>query len=276
MSVIPPNRRFAAVLIALVLLLPSWSGEAHEIPSDVTIQAFVRPEAGALRMLLRAPLASLRDYEFPTEGPGYLLIVESSEMVREAVDLWITDYVSMFENGEDLGRPSAAEVRVSSPGDRAFATYDRALANLRSGVLPAGIELPPQQAMVDVLLEWPIESEQSDFSIESGLGHLGLRTITVLRFQPAGGAERAFQFSGNPGIVRLDPRWHQAAWRFIVLGFQHILDGIDHLLFLLCLVIPIRRFRALVPIVTAFTVAHSITLIAAALGLAPNALWFPR
>ncbi|HIG16397.1 MAG TPA: hypothetical protein EYQ31_03375, partial [Candidatus Handelsmanbacteria bacterium] len=54
-----------------------------------------------------------------------------------------------------------------------------------------------------------------------------------------------------------------------------ILDGLDHLLFLLCLVVPFRRFRALVPIVTGFTVAHSVTLIASAYGLAPNALWFP-
>jgi len=46
-------------------------------------------------------------------------------------------------------------------------------------------------------------------------------------------------------------------------------------LFLLCLVIPVRRFWALVPVVTAFTVAHSITLIGSALGLAPDALWFP-
>ena len=38
---------------------------------------------------------------------------------------------------------------------------------------------------------------------------------------------------------------------------------------------PFRSFWALVPIVTSFTVAHSITLIAASMGLAPNALWFP-
>ena len=38
---------------------------------------------------------------------------------------------------------------------------------------------------------------------------------------------------------------------------------------------PFRRFWALVPIATSFTIAHSITLIASALGLAPNALWFP-
>ena len=41
------------------------------------------------------------------------------------------------------------------------------------------------------------------------------------------------------------------------MGFHHILEGIDHLLFLLCLIIPFRRIRPLIPIVTAFTVAHS-------------------
>ena len=75
--------------------------------------------------------------------------------------------------------------------------------------------------------------------------------VTVLRFLPPGGAERAFEFSGDPGLVRLDPRWQQAAWRFVVAGFRHILDGTDHLLFLLCLVIPLRRPRALVAIVLA-------------------------
>jgi hypothetical protein len=47
------------------------------------------------------------------------------------------------------------------------------------------------------------------------------------------------------------------------------------LLFLFCLVIPFRRFGALIPIVTSFTVAHSITLIASAYNFAPDALWFP-
>jgi hypothetical protein len=268
-------RRTAALVIALVLLLPTWSGEAHEIPADVTLQAFVKPESATLRMLVRAPLASLRDYDFPVVDPGYLDISASYNMVLEAADVWIGEYVSMLENGVPLGRARLAEVRVAIPGDRAFLTWDRALENVRSDPLPDGIELPPQQAMVDVLLEWPVTSENSEFSIDSGLAHLGLRTITVLRFLPPGGAERAFQYSGDPGVVRLDPRWHQAAWRFIVLGFEHILDGIDHLLFLLCLVIPIRSFRALVPIVSSFTIAHSITLIAAALGLAPDVLWFP-
>ena len=59
------------------------------------------------------------------------------------------------------------------------------------------------------------------------------------------------------------------------LGFFHILDGIDHLLFLLCLVIPFRRIIPLITLVTSFTIAHSITLGASAFGYAPSALWFP-
>ena len=267
-------RRIAAVAVALVLILPSWSGEAHEIPADVTVQAFVKPEAGTLRMLVRVPLVALRDYNFPSREPGYLEISKSENMVLEAADVWIGDYVSVLENEEPLGRAELAAVRVAIPGDRAFRSWESAYSNILSSPLVDGIQLPTRQAMVDVLLEWPITSDFSDFSIVSGLNHLGIRTVTVLRFLPPGGAERAFQFAGDPGVLRLDPRWHQAAWRFVVFGFQHILDGIDHILFLLCLVIPVRSLIALVPIVTSFTIAHSITLIAAAMGLAPQALWF--
>jgi hypothetical protein len=97
----------------------------------------------------------------------------------------------------------------------------------------------------------------------------------VLRFVAPDGAVRASEFTGDPGVVPLDPRWHQAALRFVGLGFLHILDGVDHLLFLLCLIIPFRKIRDLVIIVTSFTLAHSITLIASALNAAPDALWFP-
>ncbi len=99
--------------------------------------------------------------------------------------------------------------------------------------------------------------------------------VTALRFVPPGRGVRAFEYSGDPGLVRLDPRWYEAAKQFVGLGFEHILSGPDHLLFLFCLVIPFRKLRALVPIVTAFTVAHSMTLAASAYGLAPDALWFP-
>src|SRR6185295_8627465 len=104
---------------------------------------------------------------------------------------------------------------------------------------------------------------------------LALKVVTALHFLPPGGVERAFELEGDAGLVRLDPGFFQAASRFVVMGFEHILDGIDHLLFLLCLIIPFRRMRTLIPIITAFTVAHSITLIVSAYHYVPSALWFP-
>jgi len=268
-------RRTSLVVVALVLLLPTWSGEAHEIPADVTVQAFVKPQGERLRVLVRVPLISMRDYNFPTRDPGYLEIAGATELVDDAAIEWVRNFVEMYEGGVPLGFADMTAVRIAIPGDQAFRSWDEALANVLSPPLPEDTELPPQQAMLDVLLEWPISSETSDFSINAGWAHLGIRTLTVLRFLTPGGAERVFEYTGTEGLVRLDPRWHQAAFRFVVLGFEHILDGIDHLLFLFCLVVPFRSFWALVPIVTSFTIAHSITLIGSALGLAPTALWFP-
>ena len=141
--------------------------------------------------------------------------------------------------------------------------------------LPVETRLIWRQALLDVVLEYSIAADRASFSLRPVLGRLGLRTTTVLRFLPPGRAERAYQFVGDPGLVRLDPRWHQAVLRFVALGFRHILDGMDHLLFVLCLVIPIRKFRPLLAVVTAFTLAHSVTLVASTLGLAPQGLWFP-
>ena len=56
-------------------------------------------------------------------------------------------------------------------------------------------------------------------------------------------------------------------WEFFRLGAEHLLTGIDHLLFLLALIAGSRRLREVVLAATTFTVAHSVTFILAALGL---------
>jgi len=53
---------------------------------------------------------------------------------------------------------------------------------------------------------------------------------------------------------------------YLVLGFKHILEGIDHLMFVLALLILVNGVRRLVVTVTAFTLAHSLTLVGATLG----------
>jgi HupE/UreJ protein len=263
-----------ALPAALALALASPSS-AHDVAPDVAVQAFLRPEGPRLRLLVRVPLVALRDVVYPTRGPVYLDLARADASLRQAATLWIADAVELYEDDERLPAPGIASVRVSLPSDRSFASWDQALAHVTGEPLPADTEIYWSQAMLDVLFEYPIRSPSARFSIHPAFDRLGLRVVTALRFLPPGGAVRAFELEGDPGLVRLDPRWHQAAARFVALGFRHILDGTDHLLFLLCLVIPFRRLRPLVLVVSAFTVAHSITLLASAFGLAPDGLWFP-
>ena len=61
--------------------------------------------------------------------------------------------------------------------------------------------------MLDVVLDYPIASDSSRFSIDPALARLGVRTTTVLRFLPISGGERDFEYLGDPGFVHLDPRW---------------------------------------------------------------------
>jgi hypothetical protein len=235
----------------------------------------VRPEGDRVRLLVRAPLEAMQDITFATVGPGYLDVPRAGPQLRDAAQLWLADNLELYEGGRRL--PLAiVNVRASIPSDRSFAAYDSALAHLRAPPLPAGLDLPWQQALLDVELEAPITSPSSLFSLRPRTERLGMRVVNAVRFIGANGVERVFQIEGDAGVVALDPRWHQSMLRFLVQGFEHILDGADHLLFLLCLVVPFRRqVRALVWIVTAFTAGHSVTLIASAHGLAPSGFWFP-
>jgi hypothetical protein len=271
-------RTIAALLAVLAAAAPA---AGHDIPNDVTVHAFVKPDASPgsgeprLRLLVRVPLRAMRDVEFPARQSGALDLARVDASLRHAAMLWIADGVELYENDRRLGAPRLIAARVSLPSDRSFGSYEDAVAHVTGPPLSDATEIPWDQSLLDVLFEYPIASERSRFSIRPAFGRLALRVVTVLRFLPPGGGVRAFEYAGDPGVVRLDPRWHQAAASFVKLGFLHILEGLDHLLFLVCLVIPLRRIKPLVLVVTAFTVAHSATLAAAAFGFAPGGLWFP-
>lgn len=63
--------------------------------------------------------------------------------------------------------------------------------------------------------------------------------------------------------------WTTLAGHYLIIGAEHILFGIDHLLFVLGLLLLMRGFWKLVQTVTSFTIAHSITLAFAVLGIVP-------
>jgi len=270
------SRRFRLRLSFLAILSVPFLLSAHTIPVDATVQAFVKPSGNTLHLLVRVPLETMRDLDVPVDSRGFLDLEKLAPMMPDAATLWISNFLRIDENDEPLlQHPKVVATQISLPSDGSFATYDQALAHVQAPPLKNDVNAVWNQMMFDVLFDYPIQSDRSEFSMEPAVEGLAARVNTVLRFLPPGGAVRAYEFSGNPGLIHLDPSWYEAALSFIRMGFDHILDGTDHLLFLLCLVIPFRRFRALIPVVTAFTVAHSITLIASAYGLAPDAGWFP-
>ena len=277
---VAPPLRFAAALITLLACVISYAcvstspARAHDIPADVKINAFFKPVGDRLELLVRLPLASLIDTDFPMRG-AFLDLARADEPIRGGIKVWLTDNIDVYEDGALLEKPRIVAALVSLPSDRSFTSFEEARAHVLGPRLSSDLDLYWSQQLLDVLLEYKVRSDRSEFAIDLRVDRLGGAVTTALRFMPPGGEVRPFEFHGAPGLIYLDPRWHQAVLRFVVEGFWHILDGTDHLLFLACLVIPFRRLRPLVIIVTSFTVAHSITLIAAAFGFAPDWLWFP-
>jgi HupE/UreJ protein len=274
-GLVEPTRSHARAIAATLAGALALSAAAHEIPTDVKINAFVKPAGDRLELLIRVPLAAMIEVDFPTHGQGFLDVSRADEALHTAAKVYLIDNISIYENDVPLPTPRIAHALVSLASDRSFTSYDAARAHVEGPRLADDLELTWSQQLLDVLLEYPIQSDRSEFTIYPRVDRFGRNVSTALRFLPPGGAIRAFEFHGDPGPVRLDPRWHHAALRFVVSGFRHILEGIDHLLFLCCLVIPFRRLRPLVIIVTSFTVGHSISLIASAFGFVPDGLWFP-
>ncbi|MEM9634238.1 MAG: HupE/UreJ family protein [Pseudomonadota bacterium] len=94
------------------------------------------------------------------------------------------------------------------------------------------------------------------------------QTDVLVRFSPLGQASRSLRLTADrpDAVLPVEPEGWQVFEAYTWLGFEHILEGWDHLLFLFALLVLIRDFWRLVGAVTAFTVAHSLTLAASTLG----------
>jgi len=266
---------FFALLLAFALLPKAVA--AHDIPAQTILHSFVKPDGDRLHVIVRVPLILLLNMGLPKWGPGYLDLARIDDKLRKTAEVVAREFL-FYEDGVQLVPEGTAATRISQPSDPSFETFETARNNTLGPPLPEEARVFWNQGYFDAYLQYPIRSEDSGFSIDMRLSPgLGDRLKMVLRYITPEGTTRAFEFHAGTGVLALDPRWYQAASTFVKLGFEHILDGIDHLLFLLCLVAPfrLRHFRTLIGIITAFTVAHSITLIAAAMGYVPAGRWFP-
>ena len=266
-------RRRSALLVAALIFFASHAF-AHNIPVSAVVQMYVKPEGQTLQVLVRVPLATYMDAEYPRRDGDYVDLAKVDSSLRAAATVILLETLTLYEGARQLPNPRIVSVRMALDSDNSFASYDTALTHLTGSPLPPETNMFWEQGKLDVLLEYPIQTDKSYFSMHAALDRLALHEITTVQYLQPNGISRAYELQGDAGVVKLDPNWYHAAGLFVVAGFKHILKGVDHLLFLFCLIMPFRRILPLIPIVTAFTVAHSITLIASGYGFAPDVLWF--
>ncbi len=262
-----------AVLVAAALLA-ARAASAHEFPLQSVLNAFVRLEPDRAELIIRIPLHLLAGADFPAEANRELQLDQSDPASGRALAV-IAQTIQLREDGALLV-PSLAVGRLSLPSDRSFESYEEATAWIGRGT-DRTTPVYADQGYFDAHLTYPIRAPSSEFTLQTSLvpemrDHLKL----YVRFLTLDGSARLFEITSVSGAVALDPRWHQAVVVFVREGFLHILSGIDHLLFLLALAVPFYRARlvTLLPIVTSFTLAHSVTLIASAYGGVPAGEWF--
>jgi hydrogenase/urease accessory protein HupE len=275
------GRRLLARTVAIATLafaaqaMAPTAAWAHDVPNEIIVRGFAKPNEERLDVALRVPLILLSQLDLPKRGPGYLDLKRIDPSLDRAGEKVASELLRFYE-GSDLLRPTAIEHRISLPSEDAFDAYDQAISHIRSGDLPSGADVFWNQGFFDVHLSFPTEAADADLYVDPitppGVGN---NMEVLLQFVSPDDSIRTYRLSGDADTVALDPSWFQAARTFVESGVVHILGGLDHLLFLLCLVLPVRDLRRLLPVVTSFTVAHSIALIASAQGLVPSGEWFP-
>jgi len=172
------------------------------------------------------------------------LLVEAAagdQAAAERVAGFLRDYARFSISGEAC-RPGRISIRGSGAGD------DKV-------VLEMALSCPKSAGTLAIRDDWPEV--------------LGAHFQTVLSVRVPDRASVEFAFLEDRRSTTLDLGTAVATgWgSFVAMGVEHIVGGVDHLLFLLALLALSRGVWPTVRIVTAFTVAHSVTLSLAALGL---------
>lgn len=188
------------------------------------------------------------------------------------------DGLHLAVRGDRL-QPSVESVRLHRVGNQPpFATLDEArVAFAGSTPLSDTDPLYVGDAVVDVILRYAPGQAISTYELSSTLdpGLPGQDKTANLILDYAPGGTKAFRASGllaDPVIVSRSS--FAAILTFVKEGVIHILEGLDHVLFVLCLVIGAPSLKSLALRVTGFTVGHSVTLTAGFFGFVPAGAWF--
>lgn len=182
--------------------------------------------------------------------------------------------LGLDRNGD--GRIDDGEIRAAAPAALLWLSEHVALSADYSA-----LQLQPVDAgrsrdesgrdLIAFRLAAPLEKLPAELAVQIDLSsRLGAEHLNLVKVSAGGRVQQAVLAPDEPATrFPVGGRMALSAQigTFIWLGVEHIFLGYDHIMFLLALVLLGSSLRNLVKIVTAFTVAHSLTLILAALGL---------
>src|SRR5262245_56710485 len=142
--------RRAARVAALSLVVSMTAAarvSAHDIPNDVTVQAFARPEGRAFTLLVRVPLKAIMDIEFPPRERAYVCVERVDAALRAAAMIWLAPRIELYEEDTRLSAPRIVATRMSLESDRSFSAYEQALAHVAGPALDNGTSLFWEQGL---------------------------------------------------------------------------------------------------------------------------------
>lgn len=173
-------------------------------------------------------------------------------------------------------RPGYLELRQIDPESYRVFWKVPAIGDLRLSIYP---KLPPNCLPTSESLTVEtagFHSERGNFRCEGGIedreiavdGLAATITDVIVRLIRSDELVQVVRLtpSAPSFLVEAVPGQWEVAATYLKLGVEHILLGVDHLLFVLAMLILVKGWKRLVGTITAFTVAHSITLAAATLG----------
>ena len=267
-------RRLTLVCALVCVTAAAVFPAARAIPEDVNAKIFAKPQDRQLELLVRVPLAAVKDIQMPTRGDaGYLDLQAIQSMLPGAARYWIANCLDVSANGSLL-RPEVVTTRISASADQSFNSYASAAAHLDAADLPVGSDVFWDQVWLDIRFTYPLASDHADIAIRPTLASLGVHVNTDLQYIAPDGGGREFSFEGDPGVVHLNATWNDAVRQFAGHGAIFVFTSADFLLFLFCLTLPFRSYRSFFSVTIAFGGALSIALLTATFGLTPDALWF--
>jgi hydrogenase/urease accessory protein HupE len=169
------------------------------------------------------------------------------------------DSAEMAAGRDAVARALLAGLTVTSDGQSCAGSVDRAWASEADGGAIFQVHYTCATAGGRLTLSAPMLAALAP-------GHRHLARVFRNGQAQARVLDRAHQVWTLDGGHTAGATWSMA-WSMLKLGVEHILTGADHLVFLLGLILVGGRLRSLIGVVTAFTLAHSITLALAALGI---------